>query len=1023
MLSHITCSARRSLHSNLASYCLTQIYRSRLKNQVTFYCSQSRNPKFNALSYNSFKKEAEENKEGEVTKFTQGNNKLDNIDSAIRERIKKLYTFPLADLRNIYNVVNNEFNKECMSVTYGTETRNRNRCTINITWPVETSFSEVATNKQSAAHNAALACLEWLHMNKRVSRKKPVLYDDKDIRHHLEDQGFVNINVAPEWKQELRSLIKDFDDRIEPVITASPIPEVEEESMEEENVSESNDDLSDMMSYKTNYMLSDYVHKKKTEDLPITRYREEILSSLANNQVIVIKGDTGCGKSTQVPQFIIDDYVEQGRGNECNIVVAEPRRISAVSLAHRVAWERNENVGDVVGYHVRFDNVLPQMGGSVLYCTAGILLRRLEYDPTLKGVTHIIIDEAHERSLQTDILLKFFKDLLKTQPHLKLIIMSASINAELFQEYFACSIIDVPGKTYPVEMHFIEDIPIFNKNQGNRSYSRDIEVPYDKVVQLIRWIIGTKPPGAILCFLPGWQEIKEMNNLLVNEGIRNLFIMSLHSKIPIKAQQKVFEPVPANKTKVILSTDIAETGITIKDISYVIDTAIKRQVEWNEFKFLSSLNFSYISQASICQRKGRAGRVKPGESYHLITKRQYEKLDPYPKPEILKIPLEEAIIISKTLKNEKAYDFFGEMIETPSKVSINHAISNLMRLSILDEDENLTSLGKRVSYFALHPKLSRAVVLSCIFQCLDPVLSIATVFSTAMGPSVSLDETESVNVVYKDQKKEYHKTSDHIAILQYYDSLQHAKNPSLFSFSNDTQQVKSTHAVKKLYLLHMNNLISAGMISSTFDYKNMNLYGKNNEIIRAMLFAGTNHLLKRNCYGYKNGCFMSNTNEFITEDGEKVKLKTESVNYNRRTWPSDTMTYINKMEFVKRHSCLITDTSMVSPLTVLLFSQGEACYEQMDNVSEGDAVISIDSISNVKLCCDKEAADLLLKFRSILWNVADFIIKYEGEKNEDNLSVVKSYKEKLMPVLSKMLLESSRDIEEESDDDEDSMKY
>lgn len=1010
------------MHNHLTSYCIGQIYKSRLKHQVAFYCYQSQKPKVNTVPYNSFKKKVNKNEEEETSEFSQ---EKDELHSAIvRNQVEKWYPQPVVDLKSIYDTVNNEFGKDCISITYTQDEKNgKHRCTINITWPGEASFSEIASNKRNALYNASLSCLAWLCMNKRINRNKPVLYTNEDIGHYLETQNIVNVSVTPEWKQEMRSLIEDYNDRIKPVIKTQPNPPIaqvkEEQEEKEEIFSEEKDNLSEIMANQRNNILKNCV-KREIEDLSINRYRQEILNSLANNQVTVIKGDTGCGKSTQVPQFIIDDYVAQGKGHECNIVVAEPRRISAVSLAHRVAWERNEKVGDVVGYHVRFDHATPQMGGSILYCTTGILLRRLEHDPTMEGVTHVIIDEAHERSLQTDMLLKYFKDMLKRNPRLKIVIMSASINAELFQRYFSCPTVEVPGKTYPVKMHFMEDIPILRQTQR---YSKNVEVQYEDIVKLIKWITKEKPPGAILCFLPGWAEIKQMYNCLQEEGLRDLFVISLHSKIPINQQQKVFDAPPGNMTKVILSTDIAETGITIKDISYVIDTAIKRQLEWNEEKFLSSLNFSWISQASICQRKGRAGRVKPGESYHLISRREYEKLDPYPKPEILKIPLEEAIIISKTLKDEKAHDFFSGLIESPSKAAIDHGLNNLRKLNLLDDNEQLTSLGKRVSYFALQPKLSRAVILSCIFQCLDPVLSIATVFSTAMGPNVSLDETTSANALYKDQKQLYHKTSDHIAILQYYDSLQ-SKKQSLFDSFNDSPRDKNANAVKRLYLLHMNNLISTGMISTTFDYKYTNVYAKNNEMIRAVLFAATNHLVKRNPYGYKKGCFVRNANDFVDEDFEKVKLKTESVNYNRKTWPSETMTYINKMEFIKRRSCLITDTSIISPLTVLLFSQGETFYEDMDNIPKEDSVISINNIENVKVRCEKEAADLLLKFRSILWDVADYIITYEGENtNEDNLSLVKSYKEKLMPTLSKMLLESSRDIDNAIDeDDEDTIE-
>lgn len=259
-------------------------------------------------------------------------------------------------------------------------------------------------------------------------------------------------------------------------------------------------------------------------------------------------------------------------------------------------------MGNTVGYSVRFDKVLPQTHGSLLFCTTGILLRRLEHDLRLEGITHIIIDEAHERSLQSDLLLKLFKDMLKHSPHIKLIVMSATINAELFQQYFSCGIVNVPGKLYPVKMHFMEDIESLNTKLLNQNNFAETEIPYRSIVNLIQWIVKNKPHGGILCFLPGWQEIKELRRLLQSTRLDNLLILPLHSKVANKLQQRVFVPAPIGVTKIILATDIAETGITIKDVTYVIDTAIKREINWNESKSVCSLSLARVSRSNISQR-------------------------------------------------------------------------------------------------------------------------------------------------------------------------------------------------------------------------------------------------------------------------------------------------------------------------------------------------------------------------------------------------------------------------------------
>ncbi|XP_076763176.1 ATP-dependent RNA helicase DHX30 [Xylocopa sonorina] len=930
--------------------------------------------------------------------------------------IKKVHKYPAADLNQIYSLINVEFNRPCISSVYTRiheSGNNKFECTITVTWPWEKSFSGVGSNKANAAHCASLACLNWLHEQNRLKGLEPLLYENtNDI---LKSQKIVSIGLTSELRDEIKMLINTFDDQIKSIITTPATIKDNEDDLKED--SEADDSLNSILSdsIETDKFWSKInvpQRKENAIDLPIIDYREEIVNSLKNCQVLVIKGETGCGKSTQVPQFIMEEYEKQGT-HKCKIIVAEPRRISAVSLAQRVAWERAEELGVTVGYHVRFDSAIPYNKNSILYCTTGILLRKLDHQNTLNEATHIIIDEAHERSLQTDLLLTLFKKKLKENPHLKLIVMSASVNTELFQRYFSSAVIDIPGKLYPVKMHFMEDIPIFNWRQLECQNCLN-EIPYNRIVKLIKWIIKNKPPGGILCFLPGWQEIRDLHGELENE-MDNLFIVSLHSKIPIAEQQKAFSPPPYNMTKVILSTDIAETGITIKDISYVIDTAIKRDLEWNEDKSLSSLNFTRISKASITQRKGRAGRVKAGESYHLITKKEYEQLASYSKPEIFKIPLEEAVLISKTLTNEKTYDFFNSMIESPSSSSINFSVNNLQRLGILDDDENLTSLGKRVSHFPMQPKLSRALILACVFQCLHPVLSIVTQFSIQSNSSFSLDELSVEKRKFlKDQKVKYHNTSDHIALLKLFQSLTQ-EDKSLFNTCTNRSKIGFVKYVKQVYMLYIDSLISCGMFSSKLHFEYVNLYLHNYELIRAVLFAATNQLIKRNAFGYKNGRFTKNANKLITEDNQEVTIQKESVNYKRKVWPSEMLTYINKMEYVKRHSCIVSDTSMISPLTVLLFSQGDAYCTKMKqkrNSAKEDTVIRIKDMEHVNLCCEKEVADLLLQFRSIIWEIANYIIQYEGtDYEQNNLEFVKSYKDDIMLLLSKMLSESSKHID------------
>ncbi|CAK9833953.1 ATP-dependent RNA helicase DHX30 [Anthophora retusa] len=708
-------------------------------------------------------------------------------------------------------------------------------------------------------------CLAWLYKHNKIIEKKPRVYSDRDIQHWLKSQEYIMIDLTPLLKMEMQSLIDKFNN-IE-LQTASKVSKVSEDDIEinGQDTNSLNSNIPLNIIIKRNSELKEHYNesrKKNVTDLPIFQYKDEILSKLQNNQVLLIKGETGSGKSTQVPQFIIDSYIKENRGSECNILVSEPRRIAAISLAEHVANERDERLGDVVGYHVRFDHVLPQTYGSILYCTTGIFLRRLESDPTLKGVTHVIIDEAHERNLQTDLMLKFLKEFLKNNLHVKLIIMSATINTELFEKYISCETFTVSGTLYPVKMHFLNDIDIFKEESLSKSSLVKMNISFAKIVDLIKWIIETKPPGGILCFLPGWQEIKNLHKLLENTKMNNLLILPLHSNLANMNQQKVFDSVPDHITKIILATDIAESSITIKDIRYVIDTGIKKEVIWNEKTSLSSMNTTFVSQSNILQRKGRAGRVKAGESFHLITREDYNNLQKFPTPEILKIQLEEAVIASKIISKGEAKDFLNDMIVPPNNVSVDSAIKNLEKLGILDKDENFTNLGNCVKHIQLPPKLSKALILSCVFQCLNPILSIACIFAEAKKSILSINE-ENHNSVLRSLKLKYHHTSDHIALVKHFNNLRIMKDDSLFSCPKGNYL--NLNSIEKLRELHVSDVVNSGVIPLPTNLNYMNMYSENNELIRAILFASTNQLIKRNTAGYKKGFFTKKANILLNE--------------------------------------------------------------------------------------------------------------------------------------------------------------
>jgi HrpA-like RNA helicase len=321
--------------------------------------------------------------------------------------------------------------------------------------------------------------------------------------------------------------------------------------------------------------------------------------------VLLIKGDTGCGKTTQVPQFIIDHMIANNSGSKCCMIVTQPRRISAISLAERVAYERNEMIGDVIGYQVRLQQVLPKQNGAILFCTTGIVLKKLQNNPTLEGISHIIVDEAHERTIDIDVLLVLLKRAIMQNPSLKVIVMSATVNADLFQDYFKCNVVNIPGRLFPVEMNFLEEInklklPICKGQE--REENNEAIINHTQISNLIRWISYNKPPGAILCFLPGWSDIINIQSNLEKTPALNQLLIPLHSKIEYVNQKTIFDKTQDGVRKIILATDIAETGITVPDVVYVVDSACHKTLRWNENTGLSSIDTVLISQANINQR-------------------------------------------------------------------------------------------------------------------------------------------------------------------------------------------------------------------------------------------------------------------------------------------------------------------------------------------------------------------------------------------------------------------------------------
>lgn len=534
--------------------------------------------------------------------------------------------------------------------------------------------------------------------------------------------------------------------------------------------------------------------------LPAWQMSQKILDAIASSQVVVISGETGCGKSTQTPQFILDDYFaklinspkdKKSTTEAVNIVCTQPRRLSAIGVAERVAAERCEKIGNVVGYSIRLENKISK-STRLTFCTTGILLRRLQSDPTLSTVSHIIIDEVHERSEESDFLLAILKDLLKTRKNLRVILMSATLNASLFSNYFrGAPVLDIPGRTFPVEQLFLEDIlertgyviepdsqycRKLNKNDEKqlldeleyadvqasnaqppktirdenlsisevyaryRNYPRAVckslflmdpmKINAELIEAILRYIVDvdrSKWPneGSILIFLPGFAEIQTIHDTLNDSSVFSprvgkFIIVPLHSTLTNEEQALVFRKAPQGKRKIVLSTNIAETSVTIDDCVFVLDCGQMKEKRFDPNRSMESLDLVWESRANAQQRKGRAGRVRPGICIHLFTGHRFHNhFLAQPIPEIKRVPLEQLLLRIKTLPNFSEYrieEVISNIMEPPSEEAVLSAIKRLEDVGAFDGNDELTALGEILATLPVDVRIGKLMLFGAIFQ-------------------------------------------------------------------------------------------------------------------------------------------------------------------------------------------------------------------------------------------------------------------------------------------------------------------
>lgn len=575
--------------------------------------------------------------------------------------------------------------------------------------------------------------------------------------------------------------------------------------------------------------------------LPVYKFRKELLQSVHKNQTVVVEGETGSGKTTQIPQFLVEDgFAEYGM-----VACTQPRRVAATSIAQRVAEEMDVTLGDQVGYSVRFDECSSDET-LLKFLTDGMLLREAMNDPLLRRYSVIVLDEAHERTLATDVLMGLLQEVLtKRKNDLKVVVMSATLDAGKFQDYFnKAPLLSVPGRTHPVE--------VFYTAKPEQNY---VEAAVRTTVQ----IHLCEGPGDVLVFLTGEAEIEtccqEIRDQVASESKADtpeLVVYPLYSSLPPAQQRKIFLSAPTPKVvggkpgrKVIVSTNIAETSLTIDGIVYVVDPGFSKQKVYNPRIRVESLLVSPISRASAKQRAGRAGRTQPGKCFRLYTELSFRRdLQETTYPEILRSNLGNVVLTLKKLGIEDLVHF--DFMDPPAPETLMRALELLNYLGALDDEGELTDLGFKMSNFPLDPQLSMYIIRSPDFGCSNEAVTIAACLSV---PQLFMRPKENAKLADEAKAQFAHPDGDHLTFLTAYQAYEQVpesqrKQWCWDNFIND-RSISSAASVRK-QLVGVMSKSDLPLLSN--DIKSIAYYTNIRQALTAGLFMQVAYLQRSGTY-------------------------------------------------------------------------------------------------------------------------------------------------------------------------------
>ncbi|CAH0400919.1 unnamed protein product [Chilo suppressalis] len=796
------------------------------------------------------------------------------------------------------------------------------------------------------------------------------------------------------------------------------------------NITKSNDDIANLNiiyyeEHMDRLMKSQYLKMKKfRETLPTYKKSEQLLSILNNNQVVVISGETGCGKSTQVPQIILDDAIMNKKGANVKLLITQPRRIAASSLAARVASERAEAMGVSVGYAVRLEKVDARARGSMMFCTTGVLLVDLEVNQSLSDYSHIILDEVHERDCHIDFAMCMLKQVLQKRKDMKLILMSATIDADKLSTYFNnCPMMHIEGLAYPVKDIYLEEILHLTKFQlkesqqpkggGQRPFKhggwrnrgaaatemekaikyraeiapwleskkknldrvvyqtlqdhRIEELNIDLIFEVIKYICRG-PPGAILVFLPGIGEITKLLRVIQdNESYlgTKCEVHPLHSKLPSLEQNRIFETPPSHIRKIIVATNIAETSITIDDIVYVIDCGKIKYSGLNVEHYFTTLKTEWVSQANLRQRRGRAGRCQPGICYHLVSSYRASVLEERLLPELQRSNLLEPVLTIKRLRLGKAADALQNVPDSPSEATIERAVTHLQRCGALDDNETLTPLGWHLARLPLHPAAGKLVLFGALFGCLDRAASVAAVWSFKDPFLLIIDKEDEVKAAKR--RLALGEPSDQVAVsealIQWERCAPHKRRNYAYAnfLSSNTMELLSDMKNQIGDNLRQMGFLNSGSLQSAWENRNADKLSLFKAVVAASL--------------YPNIATARWTNSRNPNKQNRVKVRTPEGNITIH--PSSIMCPPKSREPVrlcsnpganwlvywlkqKSSDLFVIDVTLVYTLPLLFF--GELKVSEC----EEDPMMCNVSIWTYKVQILKETAELLLELRNLL---------------------------------------------------------